>query len=273
MRFSVFAAALFALPSLASAADYGLPPPPDEYESAPVQFNWGGIYGGIHAGYANADFKLEPLAQALAADAYYDRVAKEVAVGFARIDNASKAGPGYGAFLGYNWDWQGAVVGVEAEFTAFSGLEGAGSMPTDGRRRTIGSVDYSVISEGEAEAQLKNVALLKLRGGVPMGTFMPYGTIGVAFGYQSLNAEYRSTYTERKLDDDGYPADVIAAGNANASINKTGYVAGFAAGLGVDWAVLPNLLLRAEYQYVAFSSFKGLETNVNLVKAGVGFRY
>jgi outer membrane immunogenic protein len=273
MRLSVFAAALFALPGLASAADYGLPPPPDEYESAPVQFNWGGIYGGIHAGYANADFKLEPLARALAADAYYDRTAKEVATGFARIDNASKAGPGYGAFLGYNWDWQGAVVGVEAEFTAFSGLEGEGIMEIDGRRRTIGSVDYGVRSEGEAEAQLKNITLLKLRGGVPMGTFMPYGTVGFALGYQSLNAHYRSIATERKLDENGYPAEDIYRGDANSSINKTGYVAGFGAGLGVDWAVLPNLLLRAEYQYIAFSSFKGLETNVNMVKAGVGFRY
>ena len=97
MRFAVFAV-LLALPGVASAADYGLPPPPEEIEPAPVQFNWGGIYGGIHAAYANVDYRLEPLARSLAADAYYAAVEADLAQSFARIDNASKAGPGYGAF-------------------------------------------------------------------------------------------------------------------------------------------------------------------------------
>jgi outer membrane immunogenic protein len=273
MRFAVFAAALFALPSVASAADYGLPPPPEEYEAAPVQFNWGGIYGGIHAGYANTDFKLEPLAQALAGSAYYAATALEVATSFARIDNSSNAGPAYGAFIGYNWDWDGAVIGLEADFTAFSGMSGYGAMPWDGRRKIIDGIDYTVASEGDADAELKHLTLLKLRGGVPIGTFMPYGTVGLAIGYQSLRANYYSDFVERKLDDDGYPAGVIAYGSKNAAIDKSGYTAGLALGAGIDWAVLPNLLLRAEYQYVAFSSFKGMETNVNMVRAGVGFKY
>ena len=165
------------------------------------------------------------------------------------------------------------MVGVEADFTAFSGMGGSGTMPWDGRHETKNNIYYSVFSKGDAEAELKDVALFKIRGAVPFGTFMPYGTIGLAIGYQQLKANYYSTFSEYTLDYQGYPSNLLSSGDANAFINKTGYVAGLAGGIGADWAILPNLFLRAEYQYIVFSPFKGMETNVNMVRAGIGFKY
>lgn len=268
MRLTVLAAAIIVFPSLARSADYGLPPPPDEIDQAPVAFNWGGIYGGIHADYANTDFQVQSLATKLVNDAYYASVPLELARDFTRMSDSSKAGPGFGGFIGYNWNWDGAIIGLEADFTALSSNTAHSVITKEGRRRTIGSSTYSVASDGEADLELNNITILKLRGGVPFGSFMPYGTVGFALGYQKIRANYRSTGIEQAED-----GSFISGGPANASVNKSGFVPGLALGLGADWALLPNLFLRAEYQYVAFSGFKGVDTTANLVRAGIAFKY
>lgn len=59
------------------------------------------------------------------------------------------------------------------------------------------------------------------------------------------------------------------------------YAAGFVAGLGLDVAITPNIFLRAEYEYIAFSQlgyventvFGGLRSSLNTGRVGIGVRF
>jgi opacity protein-like surface antigen len=48
---------------------------------------------------------------------------------------------------------------------------------------------------------------------------------------------------------------------------------GIVAGLGMDWALLPNVFLRAEWEYAAFGELKGIRPTVNTGRVGVAFRF
>ena len=51
------------------------------------------------------------------------------------------------------------------------------------------------------------------------------------------------------------------------------YVGGFLAGLGVDVAVLPNVFLRAEWEYIAWGPVNGIHSSLNTGRAGIGIRF
>jgi opacity protein-like surface antigen len=46
---------------------------------------------------------------------------------------------------------------------------------------------------------------------------------------------------------------------------------GYTAGLGVDVNLISNLFLRAEWEYVRFTT--QVDTNVNTVRAGLGYKF
>jgi opacity protein-like surface antigen len=48
---------------------------------------------------------------------------------------------------------------------------------------------------------------------------------------------------------------------------------GYTAGLGIDIAVLPNVFVRAEWEYVQFKTFQDVNLHLNTVRAGVGVRF
>jgi opacity protein-like surface antigen len=52
-----------------------------------------------------------------------------------------------------------------------------------------------------------------------------------------------------------------------------GYTAGFTTGLGIDVAILPNVFVRAEYEYALFAPIGGVRASVNTARAGVGIRF
>ncbi len=51
------------------------------------------------------------------------------------------------------------------------------------------------------------------------------------------------------------------------------YMGGFVAGLGVDVAVLPNLFVRAEWEYIAWGSVNGIKSTLNTGRAGIAVRF
>ena len=48
---------------------------------------------------------------------------------------------------------------------------------------------------------------------------------------------------------------------------------GVAAGLGVDISLMPNLYLRAEYEFVGFAEIEGIRPTIQTGRVGVGFRF
>ena len=53
--------------------------------------------------------------------------------------------------------------------------------------------------------------------------------------------------------------------------NQFGY--GYAAGLGVDFCLMANLFARAEYEYVQFPDFQGLNAHIHNVRIGAALKF
>jgi outer membrane immunogenic protein len=188
-RLLIAGASLIALTCTAGAAD--LPP----VEPAPVvmPFSWTGFYFGIHGGGAWGDAGHD--------SDYFD------------TDDFDAEGFVIGAHVGYLWQADWAVFGVEAD-GSFADLEddflfddGVVLDPLDG------SVDSSFL------------ASFRGRLGVAFDRFLIYGTGGVAFTGLDLDI---GTYSD--------DADFM----------------GWVAGGGIEYAITDNVSLGVEYLHYDF---------------------
>ena len=77
-------------------------------------------------------------------------------------------------------------------------------------------------------------------------------------------------------DDQTPPAPLLpfTFGPVTATNSKDGaIVGGFLAGLGVDVAILPNMFMRAEWEYIAFAPVNGIRANINTGRVGAGLKF
>lgn len=149
----------------------------------------------------------------------------------------------YGGFIGYNVQWDELVLGIDGIYTRPS------SLATSSSSGATNSATYS----------LNDYAAVRARAGYAFGQFLPYGFLGAAVG--------RFNYS------------IASAGSTNSRDNA--FAAGFTTGLGIDVAITPNIFLRAEYEYIAFSElgfrkdtvFSGIRSNTNTGRVGLGVRF
>jgi len=52
---------------------------------------------------------------------------------------------------------------------------------------------------------------------------------------------------------------------------KSHFVFGYSAGLGIDMMLVQNLFLRAEWEYLRFTS--PVDVSINTVRAGLGYKF
>jgi opacity protein-like surface antigen len=156
-------------------------------------------------------------------------------VGTSGLPKATSNSAQYGGFIGYNVQWNDLVVGFEGAYTRENSL-----------------VTSAANGVNSASVKLLDYATFRGRAGYAFGQFLPYAFLGAAAG----RFNYATT-----------SAGVQTSGRDNQ------FAAGFTAGLGIDVAVLPNVFVRAEYEYVLFSPFGEIRTNINSARAGIGVRF
>jgi opacity protein-like surface antigen len=101
-----------------------------------------------------------------------------------------------------------------------------------------------------------------------MGQFMPYAFVGAAVG----RFDYSTRTRVRVIQDPSGTPSVY--GPFTESERKTDAItAGLTTGLGVDIAILPNMYLRAEYEFNAFAELAGIMPMTHTAKVGLGFRF
>ncbi|HEV7259543.1 MAG TPA: outer membrane beta-barrel protein [Bosea sp. (in: a-proteobacteria)] len=269
----------------ANAADYPVlrgsqiedaPPAPEFFDG---NAKWSGFYYGGGAGVSSTKFEPGNGLQDLARFAYRNTVlGNEVDMGtlLSNLPSKRDSGATYFGFLGYNWSFGDAILGIEADYTR-SNHE---YLLTDyiARRVTTsnGTVnDFSLTTNQGAE--LLDYATARIRMGWAYGRIMPFGTIGAAVGRfntaSTIDATWRFTRTnpvtgaiENNVVAAGYPLRV-------GEIKKNVYGFGLAAGLGVDWALTDNLFLRGEYQLIRFADVEGTTTTINTARVAAALKF
>jgi opacity protein-like surface antigen len=231
--------------------------------------NWQGVYvgGQVSKGAADMDFTnttkdiMTRLVNNSALDTQF-LVTQWPLLGKAH----AASNTGYGAFAGYNLQWTDALIGVELNYS--HGLFAASSTGTQTRQVTSGNVTTNVIGIADASMRVTDFGSLRVRGGYAIGSFLPYGFIGVGLGQADIN---RSAEIIVRYDAPGVPSTfatprMFLSDNANSK-----FVTGFAGGLGVDVMLCAGLFMRAEWEYLRFT--EAVDTSVNTVRVGLGYKF
>ncbi len=270
-----------------------------EPAAAPSPDIWDGIYLGGHGGWSSASFGFgdvfrSPVAQALRATAIESTLG---ASGLLHAQDMRRDGTSFGAFAGVNYQFDETVIGVELDYT-HSGLKGRSADAIG--REIVDRVGYlrGADLSGDATTQIKDYATIRARVGYTVAGFMPFVTGGFAIGraqiaetvavrgYEYDQAAYRSnqalTDPSKRVyvGNSGYrtflqddPGNSVLAPPDVFTPSKEKIVGGIAAGAGLEYAITPNLLLRAEYQYVLFNDFDGHKLNLNTVRGGAAVKF
>lgn len=290
-RFGI-AAAIVVMAQGASAAD--LPILRGSYVEPTFRShtNWEGFYVGGHAAYSSVDFDFTKTTQGLQQAIVRDTIFQNIVGNWQLLGTSNMRTPGFGGFVGYNMQWDDAVISVEANYTHFSGKTGSSSAAMarrinnpDGSNPPVGhDYTYDLTLSGNASAQVNDLVTLRARGGWSAGSFMPYAFAGLAVGL--IDIQRSATLTQTRYDNfnqtvvvDGVtttvPRTVVTSTipDTRSENQKNLLTFGFTAGVGFEYLVMPNIFLRAEYEYTQLPLAKDTIIQLNTGRVGVGAKF
>jgi outer membrane immunogenic protein len=279
MRRYLLAAAIFGAASGAQAAD--MPDLPilrgaftDGLSTARV--NWQGFYIGGQYGYGASDENFAGSTSNIAAPLVANNVVSEMVSQFnLELGKQTHQSSGFGGFAGYNWQWDDVVVGLEASYLhgGFGGSATASQGPLVGLLSD--SNFHTVTATSLASISISDMATFRGRAGYAFGSFLPYMFGGFALGNADITRSvtiqdnFASTFLGAISSCSSGLAFCNTYGSAQLQHNHLIY--GYSGGLGIDVNLIGGLFLRAEWEYIRFTS--AVDTNVNTVRAGLGYKF
>ncbi|MGJ4905210.1 outer membrane protein [Bradyrhizobium sp. HKCCYLS2058] len=234
--------------------------------------NWDGYYVGVQGGYGSSDENFNGSTKNMTAAVLANTLIEsqmQVSSWNPNLGKQSSRASGFGAFVGYNSQWDDVVLGVEASYLhgKYGGMASSSRTLVSTAALTDGNF-HAVTSTQSSQISITDMATIRGRAGYAMGCFLPYAFFGLALGNadigQSVTVQDRvsttflGTYT---------PLAPLSANN----LQHNHLIYGYSAGLGVDVNLVGGLFARAEYEYVRFTST--VDTSINTVRAGLGYKF
>jgi opacity protein-like surface antigen len=59
----------------------------------------------------------------------------------------------------------------------------------------------------------------------------------------------------------------------NADVKNGGFYWGYTGGIGLEFEIMPRVIARGEWEYVALPNVKGMGISINTVRAGLGYKF
>jgi opacity protein-like surface antigen len=234
--------------------------------------NWSGVYVGGHAAHGAADMDFTNSGQDLLAKLLNNldlesqfNISKWPLLGKAHMQNS-----GFGGFIGYNFQWSEAIIGLELNYTHGNFLGASSGSQSRSFQYPTDYVSSATVSSN-ASMKLTDYGSLRVRGAYAVDNFLPYGFVGVAMGQANINrrADYNIYY--QYVGSAVPPLPDYAGGGSLTDNANSKFIMGFAGGLGVDVMLYAGLFLRAEWEYLRFTT--SVDTTVNTVRAGLGYKF
>ncbi len=242
---------------------------PDTY--GPRVVNWEGFYIGGQASYGTADMNFVNSNQSLTKKLLNNvDVESEYKISeWPLLGKASQSNSGFGGFAGYNMQWEDSILGVELNYVHgnFSGQSGGSQS-----RTMFYPTDYMTTATltQSAAMQISDYGSFRARAGYAAGSFLPYMFGGVAMGQADIQRSATASLYYRYTGTDGLP-DIGPTSKTERSDLKSHFIFGYSAGLGMDVMLMQGLFLRAEWEYLRFTS--PVDVSVNTVRAGLGYKF
>jgi outer membrane immunogenic protein len=283
MRRLLLVAVMCGVASVASAAD--MPDLPFLRGSfteglSTSRVNWQGFYVGGQAGYGSSDENFNGSNQAMTATMLANTVIEgQLGVSQWPLNLGKTTGhsTAYGGFTGYNWQFDDVVVGVEASY--MHGSLGGTSSASMRRFYTSPLSDgfyHDITSSASSSITISDMATFRARAAYSYGSFLPYAFAGVALGNADISRSV-SVIDRYAAYAPPYATACSSAGTpycftpslTNAQHNRLIY--GYSFGLGADINLIGGLFMRAEWEYVRFTT--SVDTTINTVRAGLGYKF
>jgi opacity protein-like surface antigen len=285
MRLSIAVAAVFSAALPAMAADMAEPPPVLRGAfPAESGIDWSGFYVGGFGSY-NATSLNRNRAQGSVDDLLSRLVRGSViepgvmAMPLIETGRYRTNTTGFGGFAGYNWTADGAVFGLEADYTRTT-IRNEISGARSGRVNSaaVPATTYDWTANTFRSSRITEFGTIRGRLGYAWGNMMPFMTAGVAIGRSSENRSANIagiqflTAAGSCAADPGcgptlYTPDNIAEGN-RAKVQF-----GYALGLGFDYAFTNNIFVRAEAQHIRFPDIANTSAQINQARVGAGLKF
>src|SRR6476620_7159963 len=243
MRAIVAAAFALMLMSPAHAADY--------YYSD-VGYDWTGVYGGVHAGFIQANVNVDAQTRLIVGEPTTDRLT----LSYERDVDGFVGG----ALGGVNFQAGYFVFGLDLDFGGVAASDG------EGTAHAKGTVGGDVIEDDiHFQHGMDWNAHVRGRLGFAMDRVFVYGAGGLAIA-----------------DFDGKSNRCV---QSYQDIDDGGHATGWSAGGGLEYAVTDNLLVRAEYLHDDYTDEKGICGSIlgcdnldvgftdNIVRLGVSWKF
>jgi outer membrane immunogenic protein len=280
MRWVVCAVAVLAFVPGARAADL------DILRGSQPAAHWGGVYGGVQGGYSSGDVNF-----ATAGSSQVGSILRETAIEqdqhisqWPVLSSQSATTANYGAFVGYNIEWQdNVIVGLELNYNRMSLSASSGG----GLERTFSDSTglptghhyfYDVKVGSQSSLYISDIATFRARAGWEAGCYLPYGFIGLAVGRTNTSTSASVTYSAMDFPDTttpptpplpAIPLTTATQGNKQDDI----FAYGFATGIGTDIALDAHVFLRAELEYIYFAPVNAIHATVTTGRAGIGVKF
>jgi len=203
----VGATLLFAGPAL--AADLGRPAPVYKAPPPPVVFSWTGFYIGAHGGY-----------------------------GWATNDGLDMKGGFGGGQVGYNYQINNFVLGLEGDF--------AGADIS----QSVSGIDPTTGAPVSAKVSFNSLASARGRLGIAFGNALIYGTGGG--GWADVKASISSPLF--------------------GTLSGSKWESGWTAGAGIEYAIQPNWSVKLEYLRYGID-VESVKVDIDTIKAGINYRF
>jgi len=200
--------AVLAFAGTAVGADLGPYLRGGQYEEPAPAYRWSGVYGGGQVGFSVAGIDFTGGVGSLIA-----HILRVTAIeqdqhisNWPLLGKRNPSGVSFGGFVGYNWQWEDAVTGIELNYNRTS-LSGSSSDPIerlfldDSQALTGHHFQYDVTVQGSATARITDFGTFRLRGGWAAGPFLPYGFVAFALGRADVTRSATVQYTKTDLPD------------------------------------------------------------------------
>ncbi len=250
---------------------------------SPVYFRWEGLYFGGQLGRTESGADMSRGVASLVSYILRNDVVGNHVTSWTTLPNDAQMAQTYGVFVGYNYQFDEAIVGFELNYnrirvTHSSSDTVTGSFADDTGAPSTHHYFYTATVTGSATATLTDYGTLRLRAGWEAGRFLPYAFGGLAIGRGSVTHSATVSYTRVDVPDSASPPIApipdynFGPQTRSETINNKVFF-GYAAGLGIDIAVLPNVFVRGEWEFIQFKTLQDVNIHLNTVRAAVGVRF
>jgi opacity protein-like surface antigen len=283
MRRLLLAAVMFGTMAGAHAADM-----PDflrgSLSGAPTPTrNWAGWYAGgqVSESWENTDYGSSIVS--MTNDLFRSTSLAGPASEFNVLGRVNGQSPGFGAFVGRNYQYDDIVLGVEANYSYLSRLATSTSaslgpiqVAEPGLILPVGATAADGVTlNGGAALQLRDEMTFRGRAGWAICDFLPYMFGGVAVGRMDITRTVSSTVTRTVNFADGTSSSFLLPqfelSQTDAKSNAFAY--GWTAGLGMEYMLWSNVFLRGEWEYIKFVAVQNTIVTENSVHAGIGYKF